>query len=130
MNGTSISETYSTSSTSIVFEAVSIGHEEVYQIDHLRARNNTVRDLRHSSRYGKAPPRVDFRLALSRLEQRAELDKLRLKLLYQGRRNRQCQEDREQPRLHVNLRVLDIVEGEAIKEASERMNFPEKRLVR
>lgn len=91
--------------------------------EHLRSRNNTIRNLRHRSSDGKAPPRINLRLSLSGLEERAELDELGLQLLYQRRGNSECQEDREESRLHIDLRIFDVVECEAVEEAGKDVYY-------
>jgi len=64
---------------------------------------------------------VYFARILTRLEEIAEVKELRLKLSDQRWADVQRQNDAEQAGLHVDARVCQLVEGEAVKQAYEHM---------
>lgn len=81
-------------------------------------RHNAVRQLRQNGSGHQSHPAVDFRVGLARSVDVAEVEELRLQLLDQRRRDGERHEDGEQARLHVDLRIAHVVEGEGVEEAS------------
>ena len=84
-----------------------------------RTRQHRVRQLHQNRPRRKRDPRINLAVRLPGLVNIPEIQKLRLQLLDQRRRNRQRHEDGEQPRLEIELRLPHAVEGEHVEKARD-----------
>lgn len=84
-----------------------------------RSRDDGVGNLGEDGTRGPRHPAVDLCVVFARLEDVSRVEKDRLELLDQGRRDGEGHEDGKETRLEIDRGVSEVVERERRKETSE-----------